>query len=104
MVSTWTTATPPWSGNEAIQTHVDGRKVCLMPFLLSPKAYAKLIFHCCKYPQRAVNGVLIGAVSKKDNSVHVQDAVPLFHLDLALAPMLEIAVAQVTFCLGGILL
>lgn len=66
-----------------------------MPFLLSPKAYAKLIFHCSKYPQRAVNGVLIGAISKKDNNVLVQDAVPLFHLDLALAPMLEVALAQV---------
>ena len=66
-----------------------------MLFNVSPKAYGKLVFHCCKYPHAAVNGVLIGAVSKKDNNVVIQDAVPLFHHDLSLAPMLAVAVAQV---------
>lgn len=68
-------------------------------FVLSPRAYGKLVFHCCKYPHAAVNGVLIGAISKKDNNVLVQDAIPLFHHDLALAPMLEVALAQVSLSL-----
>ena len=62
---------------------------------VSPKAYGKLVFHCCKYPHAAVNGVLIGVISKKDNNVLVQDAIPLFHHDLSLAPMLAVALAQV---------
>lgn len=68
-----------------------------MPFVLSPKAYAKLVAHCCKYPHAAVNGVLIGSVNKKDNSVNIQDAIPLFHLYLSLSPMLEVALTQVRY-------
>lgn len=66
-----------------------------MPFSLSLKAYSKIVLHCCKYPHKAVNGVVIGSVSKKDQSVQIQDAIPLFHLGLGLAPMLEVALAQV---------
>lgn len=69
-----------------------------MRFVLFPKAYAKLIFHCCKYPHKELNGVLIGSISKKDNSVHVNDVIPLFHFNLALSPMLEVALAQVSTC------
>ena len=67
-----------------------------MRFVLFPKAYAKLILHCSKYPHKELNGVLIGSISKKDNSVHVNDVIPLFHLNLALSPMLEVALAQVS--------
>ena len=67
-----------------------------MRFVLFPKAYAKLIFHCSKYPHKELNGVLIGSISKKDNSVHVNDVIPLFHVNLALSPMLEVALAQVS--------
>ena len=66
-----------------------------MKYCLSAKCYAKILFHAVKYPDRAINGILIGTISKKDNCVQVQDTIPLFHLDLALAPMLEVALAQV---------
>lgn len=67
-----------------------------MPFSITLKAYSKIILHCCKYPHRAVNGVVIGFVSAKDHVVHIQDAIPLFHLSLGLAPMLEVALSQVS--------
>lgn len=67
-----------------------------MHFSLSTRAYVKILLHCCKYPHRSVNGVVVGAVStKKDQCVHIQDAIPLFHLTLGLAPMLEVALSQV---------
>ena len=66
-----------------------------MPFSISLKAYSKIILHCCKYPHKAVNGVVIGSVSKKDQSVQIQDSIPLFHIGLGLAPMLEVALTQV---------
>ena len=66
-------------------------------FSISAKAYAKIVLHCCKYPQKAVNGVVIGTFSDKDqgSGVQIQDAIPLFHLNLSLAPMLEVALRQV---------
>ncbi|CAI8022135.1 ER membrane protein complex subunit 9 [Geodia barretti] len=66
-------------------------------FSISAKAYAKIVLHCCKYPHRAVNGVVIGTFSDKDQgaAVLIQDAVPLFHQNLSLAPMLEVALRQV---------
>lgn len=66
-------------------------------FQISAKAYAKIVLHCCKYPHRAVNGVVIGLFSDKDQGtgVLIQDAVPLFHQNLSLAPMLEVALRQV---------
>ena len=69
-------------------------------FTLSVKAYAKIMLHCCKYPHKAVNGVVIGTFSDKDQGagVQIQDAIPLFHLNLSLAPMLEVALRQVLVC------
>ena len=66
-------------------------------FTISAKAYAKIVLHCCKYPHRAVNGVVIGTFSDKDQGagVLIQDAVPLFHQNLSLAAMLEVALRQV---------
>lgn len=66
-----------------------------MKITVSAQAYAKINLHGCKYPHKAVNGLLLGC----DTSfgLHVQDAVPLFHQCLGLAPMLEIALAQVRY-------
>ena len=64
-----------------------------MVFEIAPRAYYKVILHCLKYSQYAVNGVLLGKAAKGD--VWVADAVPLFHLSLGTAPMLEIALTQV---------
>lgn len=70
-------------------------------YSMSLKAYAKIILHCCKYPQFEVNGVVIGSVSKETQSVQIQDAIPLFHTGIGLAPMLEVALIQVGKELGG---
>ncbi len=66
-----------------------------MSYTVSLKAYSKIILHCAKYPHKAVNGVVIGSVSKETQSVQIQDAIPLFHLGIGLAPMLEVALTQV---------
>eukprot|EP00899_Mesostigma_viride_P002418 jgi/Mesvir1/12177/Mv00420-RA.1 len=72
------------------------------------KAFIKLLLHALKYPSKDVNGVLLGTASQNgqassdegpQTSITVVDAVPLFHGDLALAPMLEMALMQVDeFC------
>ena len=66
-----------------------------MQYSISPKAYGKIVYHCAKYPHRAVNGVILGTFAKKDNRVMIQDSVPLFHNDLDLTVMLEVALSQV---------
>lgn len=70
-------------------------KTCLIPC-----AYAKVLLHACKYPHKAVNGVLLAEESSKNNDViRVVDAIPLFHQCLGLAAMLEIALTQIdTYC------
>lgn len=60
------------------------------------KAYCKLILHAAKYPHCSVNGVLLAETSKlKANKLVLVDAVPLFHIQLNLTPMAEIALPQV---------
>ncbi|KAK2189001.1 hypothetical protein NP493_118g04023 [Ridgeia piscesae] len=64
---------------------------------LSTTAYCKLLLHAAKYPQRAINGVLLAekARSKDSKGLKVVDAIPLFHLTLGLAPMMEVALMQI---------
>lgn len=79
-------------------------------YSLHQAAYVKLILHAIKHPASAVNGLLIGKVSSSSpqsadaggqaivasgGAVDIHDAVPLFHSHLELAPMLEVALAQV---------
>lgn len=64
-------------------------KVCI-----SARAYSKILLHASKYPHKAVCGVLISK-ENVDNVIEVMDAVPLFHLCLGLAPMMEVALTQV---------
>ena len=66
-----------------------------MKYHISPRAYAKILLHASKYPHKAVNGVLLGDETLQDGEVYVLDAVPLFHICLGLAPMLEVALARV---------
>ena len=66
-----------------------------MKFNLSSRSYAKILLHTSKYPHKAVNGVLLGGETVQDGEVYVLDAVPLFHICLGLAPMLEVALARV---------
>ena len=65
-------------------------------YSMTLKAYAKIILHCSKYRHTAVNGVVIGSISKETQSVQIQDTIPLFHSGIGLAPMLEIALTQVS--------
>ena len=62
---------------------------------LSLRAYAKILLHTAKYPHKAVNGVLLGVENPKDGEIYALDAIPLFHITLGLAPMLEVALARV---------
>ena len=64
-------------------------------YSVSLKAYSKIVLHCCKYPNVAVNGVVIGSIAKDTQTVQVQDAIPLFHSGIGLAPMLEVSLTQV---------
>ena len=64
-------------------------------YSVSLKAYSKIILHCCKYRHLAVNGVVIGSISKETQTVQIQDAIPLFHSGIGLAPMLEVSLMQV---------
>ena len=66
-----------------------------MKFRISAKAYAKMLLHAAKYPHKSVNGVLLGEDVLHDGELFVLDAIPLFHHCLGLAPMLEVALAQV---------
>eukprot|EP00897_Mesotaenium_endlicherianum_P010957 jgi/Mesen1/9890/ME000070S09171 len=80
-----------------------------MTYVVSQAAYIKLVLHALKHPFSGVNGVLIGTTSESirevqrgkkqagdlGDSVQIQDAVPLFHSHLGLAPMLELALSQV---------
>jgi len=65
---------------------------------VSTRAYCKMIMHSAKYPSSAINGVLL---SKRDSvkagarTIHYTDCIPLFHMGNGLAPMVEVALAQV---------
>jgi len=65
---------------------------------VSSRAYTKVMLHACKYPHKAVNGVLLGR-EVEGGDLQLLDAIPLFHQCLGLKPMLEIALMQVdTHC------
>ncbi|XP_065341433.1 ER membrane protein complex subunit 8/9 homolog [Cloeon dipterum] len=62
----------------------------------SPLAYCKVILHAVKYPHASVNGVLLAPENaKRDGTLIIEDAVPLFHMALTLAPMAEVALQQI---------
>lgn len=81
--------------------------------IISSKAYVKMIFHAgklnktktrreilipmflAKYPQLAVNGLLLGKKTSEKARTEVVDAVPLFHQCLYVTPMSEVALIQV---------
>ncbi|KIY45580.1 UPF0172-domain-containing protein [Fistulina hepatica ATCC 64428] len=59
-----------------------------MIYEVSQKAYFKMLFHCAKYPQQPVNGVLLGKQSGEH--IDIIDAIPLLHHWTSLSPMMEI--------------
>ncbi|KIL62258.1 hypothetical protein M378DRAFT_108569 [Amanita muscaria Koide BX008] len=58
------------------------------PVTVCNQAYLKIFFHAAKHPHRSVNGVLIGKLI--DNTVVIEDAIPLLHHWTSLSPMMEI--------------
>ena len=70
-----------------------------MKLRLSARAYTKMLLHASKYPHKAINGVLLGDESIHGGEIYAVEAVPLFHICLGLAPMLELALAQVRICI-----
>ena len=62
---------------------------------LSRVAYSKIILHAFKYPHTAINGVLLASEGSNNQLLKYVDAIPLFHNNLGLAPMLEVALMQV---------
>jgi len=62
---------------------------------LSKVAYSKIILHAFKYPHTAINGVLLASEGSNAQCLKYVDAIPLFHHNLGLAPMLEVALMQV---------
>ncbi|KAG9299184.1 hypothetical protein G9A89_013832 [Geosiphon pyriformis] len=68
-------------------------------YVISTKAYQKLILHASKHPSATVNGVLLGSYTSSDagndDTVAITDAVPLFHHWTTLTPMLEVGLQQV---------
>nr|CAG4635028.1 EOG090X0C9C [Alona affinis] len=66
---------------------------------LSKLAYSKIILHALKYPHTAINGILLAPEGSNSHSLKYVDAVPLFHHNLGLAPMLEVALMQIdSYC------
>lgn len=60
---------------------------------LQQTAYVKLVLHALKHPMSAVNGILVGRTT--DTTVEITDCIPLFHSQLGLLPMLELALSQI---------
>ena len=65
-------------------------------------AFVKMFLHLAKYPELAVNGILLSersasAADEADSSsyLHFIDCIPLFHGVLSLSPMIEVALSQV---------
>lgn len=69
-----------------------------MATTLGSDAATIMLLHCSKYPHRAVNGVLLGT-AEGEGQVSITCALPFFHGLLGLAPMLEVALAQVRVAL-----
>ena len=61
---------------------------------ISTRAYCKMIMHAAKYPSSNINGLLL-AKKTGERGLQYVDCIPLFHINTALAPMVEVALAQI---------
>ena len=61
---------------------------------ISTRAYCKMIMHAAKYPSSNINGLLL-AKKTGERGLKYVDCIPLFHINTALAPMVEVALAQI---------
>merc|ERR1711868_291063 len=62
---------------------------------ISTRAYCKMVMHAAKYPSSSINGVLLSKVGGGSNPVKYVDCIPMLHINTALAPMVEVALAQI---------
>ncbi|XP_063157671.1 ER membrane protein complex subunit 9 isoform X1 [Candoia aspera] len=66
---------------------------------ISPRAYVKMCLHAARYPHVAVNGLLLAQrcrpTAGQPGCLYITDCVPLFHSNLSLTVMLEVALNQV---------
>jgi hypothetical protein len=62
---------------------------------ISTRAYCKMIMHAAKYPSSNINGLLLAKKTGEQRGVKYVDCIPLFHINTALAPMVEVALAQI---------
>lgn len=53
-----------------------------------------MVLHAAKYPHCAVNGLLLASNKDSSNNIEIVDVMPLFHQNLHLTPMAEIALIQ----------
>lgn len=53
-----------------------------------------MVLHAAKYPHCAVNGLLLASAKDSSNNIEIIDVMPLFHQNLHLSPMAEIALVQ----------
>ena len=64
---------------------------------ISQISYSKILLHAAKYPHNDINGILLAdQKSCQEDAYRITDSIPLFHLDLALSPMMEVALNQVS--------
>ncbi|CAG8690935.1 12200_t:CDS:2, partial [Racocetra fulgida] len=69
-------------------------------YVITTKAYLKIILHACKHPFTSVNGILLAQDDASDDNngdvkIIIVDVVPLFHHWVTLTPMLEVGLQQV---------
>ncbi|KAJ6653067.1 hypothetical protein lerEdw1_010153 [Lerista edwardsae] len=67
---------------------------------ISARAYVKMCLHAARYPHTAVNGLLLAqkcraTMAGQPECLCVTDCIPLFHTNLSLTVMLEVALNQV---------
>ncbi|XP_062994036.1 ER membrane protein complex subunit 9 [Elgaria multicarinata webbii] len=66
---------------------------------ISARAFVKMCLHAARYPHAAVNGLLLAqrhpTTAGQPECLCVTDCIPLFHTNLSLTVMLEVALNQV---------
>jgi len=71
---------------------------------LSTRAYCKMMMHSARYPSSSINGLLLSKTSSLSSGsklIQYIDCIPLFHINTGLAPIVEVALAQVESELEG---
>jgi len=62
---------------------------------ISTRAYCKMVMHAARHPSSNINGLLLAKKTDDSRNMKYVDCIPLFHINTGLAPMVEVALAQV---------